>query len=92
MVELSGPRSKARFDVSKRLAIGQLRKEHHQELVPAGKVSDTSVAIVALDTLVELVAGKQVEQLSENEASGVHARQHRWPSRPGNPAETAGGS
>src|SRR5205823_9058826 len=60
------------FDVAQALAPSQLGKGHDRELFVAGKLADTKVAAIALNTLVEFVFGQAVQELRENSATFVH--------------------
>jgi hypothetical protein len=60
------------FDVAERVAVTELGKGHAQELAPAGEVPDPFVALVTLDTLVELVARQNMNQLGKDALARIH--------------------
>lgn len=60
------------LDVAKTFAIGELSKSHTEELIPAGKGLDLVVALVALDTFLKFVGGKELHHLCENGFSDIH--------------------
>jgi hypothetical protein len=60
------------FNISEALSVGQLRKSHGQELIPAGEALDLVVAVIALDTETELVARSELHQLRKNRFTGIH--------------------
>ena len=72
VVEFAAHRTEADFDVSQAVLALQLREGHAQELVPTGEVPNPGVAVIPVHTLVELVRGRVVHQLREDELSGVH--------------------
>jgi uncharacterized protein (DUF697 family) len=63
---------RAGFDVAQALAVGQLRKGHGEELLPAGKLLGVAVAAVTSDTAAELAIRKKVNQLGENALAFIH--------------------
>lgn len=65
--------SQADDNIAQAFAIGELRKDHAQKLIPTGERLDAMIASVSRDALPEFSRGKMVEQLSENGSSAVHA-------------------
>lgn len=72
VVDLLGYRPKTRLDVAQTLAVGELRKGHAEELVPAGEALHSTVAVAPPDQPPERVPRQVVHELSENGASLVH--------------------
>jgi hypothetical protein len=66
MIQFVGHNAQTRFDIAQTLSIGQLGKDHAQQLFPAGKVVNLVVALVSFDTLVELVPGQEVDELRKH--------------------------
>ena len=64
--------AKTGLDISETFAIGELGKGHAEELIPAGKGFDLVVALVALDTFLKFVLGKELHQLGENGFPNIH--------------------
>ena len=65
------------FDVAQTFAPRQLGERQHEELFVGGQLADAEVAVVAGDTLVELVFGQEVEELGEAGATFVHKVKNR---------------
>ena len=59
-------------DVPQSLAPGQLGEDHADELLATTKVADTGLGVVAFDRAVERLAMDEIENLGEDEATGVH--------------------
>jgi len=55
--------TQARFDVSQRLTVGYLGKNHAEVLIETREALYAMVAVILSDTLVELLLGKEVYQL-----------------------------
>jgi hypothetical protein len=49
-----------------------LSERHGQELIPAGELTDSIVAVVALDTAAELFGMNPIHDLTENRLFGAH--------------------
>jgi hypothetical protein len=60
MIEFLLIAPEAGLDVSEAFSIGELGKTHTKELIPAGKRFDFVVALVALDTFLKFVLGKEL--------------------------------
>ena len=73
VVELATDRTKARFNVTQALAVGQLSKHHRQELIPARKRFYMVVALIARDALLEIRVGYVINELRENGSANVHS-------------------
>jgi len=72
MVQLIRSGVQAVRDIAESFPESQLGEPHGQELLPARKSADPSVAPVANDATLELLRVKRVEELRENSASLVH--------------------
>jgi len=53
---------------------GELREDHAEQLIHAGKAAELLVPGVPLDRRLESAPWKKFEQLSEDGAAGVHDR------------------
>jgi hypothetical protein len=73
VVQLATHRPKASLDIAKALAISQLSEGHRQILVAAREASVVSVTAIARDTLLKLVGGQVVHQLSEDRLTEIHS-------------------
>jgi hypothetical protein len=49
-----------------------LAKHHGHELAPTGETSGVPLRAVRFDSALELVSGKQLEDLGENAAYSIH--------------------
>src|SRR5229473_2190530 len=72
VVELAADGTKARFDVAKTLAVGQLSERHRQILIPTGQIFQIAITPVAGYALLELLVRKELDQLGEDGAPSVH--------------------
>jgi hypothetical protein len=72
MKELGLQGTKAGFYIAQTLAISQLGKCHHSEMVGAAERLDFVVASVVLDNSVKSMPGEMVHQLRENRRACVH--------------------
>ena len=84
VVELGGLRRQTRLDVAQTLAIGQLRKGHHAELLGAGHGLHVAIALPAIDNAMEGLPGQEVHELSEQRLANVHGglrEKNRKPAR-----------
>lgn len=74
MIERLGPRVEAGRDVAQPIHGSHLREHHAGELLSESKMAARDCGLVSLYYAVERLAVDQVENLAENEASGVHGR------------------
>ena len=63
---------KAGFNVAQAFTAGELGEGHRHELIEAGEGMDPVIAAMALHDAREFAAGEEVEQLGEDDSSGVH--------------------
>ena len=61
-----------RFDVAQRLAVGQLRKGHGQELVHAGEILNLVIASVLGNAAAKRAQRQEGHELRENKLALVH--------------------
>ncbi len=59
-------------NVAKTFAIGKLGKGHAQKLIVAGEFPHPVISLMTLNTPVEFVLGQEVEDLREDDPSGMH--------------------
>lgn len=74
VVELRVARAQARFDVAQTFAIRELGEGQAEKLIPTGETADFVVAAVTGDAALKLLGMDPVEQLGQDEFSGVHGR------------------
>jgi len=72
MIELGVVRLEADLDRAQALAVSKLGERHGKELIPTGEVTDSVVAIVAIDTAREVVVRQMAHQLSKDSLTPVH--------------------
>src|SRR5262249_5668301 len=87
VVESLGNRAQTGFDVTQALAIGELREEHRQELVPASEAANPVVAAVPPHQAPEGMTRQVIEKLREDRASLVHEQSPGLEFNPGSHAE-----
>jgi len=87
MIERLGPCIEASSDVAQPVPGSHLRENHAGELLSESKMADRDCGLVSLYYAVERLEVDQVENLGENEASGVHGRKFwKMPFRSSNPS------
>jgi hypothetical protein len=72
MVKFAADRTEARLDVAKTLAVRQLSERHRQILIPARQTFRIAIAPIAGNALLEMLVGKELDQLGEDGAPCVH--------------------
>jgi len=72
MIELGCVRVQAQNRVAQTLAVRHLAKRHAQKLLPTAKVPRSPVAVVPLDTTVELVVIYERHNLRKNVFAVIH--------------------
>ena len=78
VVELGAKRPQTGDDVAQALAVGQLREDHAEELIPAAEGANASIAFVASDTLAEFLGRQEVDKLAEDGLSAVQRGGSLW--------------
>ena len=87
MIERLGPCVEASGDVAQPVPGSHLRENHAGELLSESKMPNRDCGLVSLYYAVERLTVDQVENLGENEASGVHGRKFwKMPFRSSNPS------
>lgn len=87
MIERLGPCVEAGRDVSQPIPGSHLRENHTGELLSESKMAERDSGLVSLYDAVERLTVDQVENLGENEASGVHGRKFwEMPPQSSNPS------
>ena len=74
VIEFGTKGAKAGFDVAETFAEGELGEGKCQKLIATGEVSESLIAVIANDAVVEFASREEVEKLGENRASGKHRR------------------
>ena len=74
VIELLGTRTQTNLQVTQTLAKSQLPKRHARKLVPAGKLPQATLPVVAADNASERIMGDVFHELGENNLAGVHPR------------------
>ena len=77
VIEFGAKGRQTGFDIAQTFAPGQLCESQHEKLFVSGQLADAAVAVVTSDTLVELVFGKEVQELGEEGATFVHKVKNR---------------
>jgi hypothetical protein len=72
MIQFVGDSLQAGFNITETVLIGELGQTHNKELIVAGEISDTIVAIISGNTFVELAPWDERHNLSKNCFSGIH--------------------
>jgi hypothetical protein len=72
MIEFGLQGAQACFDFAETFSVGKLSEGHAKKLIEAGKSSDSVIALIPPDTLVEFVYGQKVHELRENDSSRIH--------------------
>jgi hypothetical protein len=78
----------AALNVAQALAISQLREDHRQILVAAGKAAVMRIAAITGNTLLKFLPGQLAHQLSKNSSSCVHSPLSKTPERRNRGAKT----
>src|SRR5215212_6004874 len=72
VVQFAAHRPKASLDIAKAFAISQLSERHRKILITAGEASPMNITAIARNTLLKLVGGQMVHQLSEDSLAEIH--------------------
>src|SRR5207244_2252968 len=64
--------TEAGFNVAKTLAVSQLSECHRQILIPTGQIFQIATTAISVYALLELLVGKELDQLREDGAPSVH--------------------
>lgn len=60
------------FYIPKTVSLGQLGKTHNIEMIPAGKLADSMVPVIAVNTFIEFVFGYHGHKLSKDGLPLIH--------------------
>src|ERR1019366_7411889 len=88
VVKPRAERRQAGFNVPQAFAPGQLGERPHEEMFVRREFADAAVALITVDTLVELVFGELFQKLGEDGTTLVPRMENRWqagnhPRKPG---------
>jgi hypothetical protein len=72
VIELGLDCAEAGLDVAEALAEGELGESETKKLIATGESARPGIATVTVDAGVEIVPGKELHQLGENQRTGVH--------------------
>ena len=64
--------AQACLDVAQTLAVSQLGKGHSKKLLPAGKLLDVTVALIASHASAKIAIGEKADQLREDALALIH--------------------
>jgi hypothetical protein len=78
VIELVGTRAQTNFDVGQAISISDLGEGHGQELIPTREVTNTVIAVIALDAAAKLFGMNPLHDLSKNRFSGAHFDSLAW--------------
>jgi hypothetical protein len=81
VVELAADGTEAGVYVPKTLAVGQLSECHRQILIPTGQSVQIATTTISVYAVMELLVGKELDQLREDGAPCVHPALSRFPTR-----------
>lgn len=74
VIQLARESSQTVLNITKTFPTGELGKTHNQEMLPASKFSYSIVALVMIDTLLELIFWYKLHQLCKDCFSCIHFR------------------
>lgn len=72
MIELGLLSSQSGFDVAQTFAISKLSESQKEKLIPARKILDVAMALIAIDAKLKLVGRDEIRELNENRLLCVH--------------------
>jgi hypothetical protein len=72
VIELRLLSAQTGLDIAETGASGELSKNQTEELIPTRETLDVTVALVAIDAKLKLVARNELQELSENRLTDVH--------------------
>jgi hypothetical protein len=82
VVELAADGTEAGFNVAKTLTVSQLSECHRQILIPTGQIFQIATTAISIYALLELLVGKELDQLREDGAPSVHPALSMFRTRP----------
>ena len=60
------------FDIAKTFAVSELGKAQRKELIPAGKIFDVAIAVIAIDANLKLMRGEEIHELRKDSSAKIH--------------------
>jgi hypothetical protein len=78
VVEFLALGSETYLDISQALSVGELRKCHAEELIPAGEVSNPMITTIALYALAKLLNRDELDQLRKDKFTVIHCEAPSW--------------
>ncbi len=72
VIEFTGDRSQAVFYIPKTVSLGKLGKAHDIEMIPASKMADSMVPVIAVYTFIKFVFGYHGHKLSKDGLPLIH--------------------
>jgi hypothetical protein len=81
-IELAADGTEASFNVAKTLTVSQLSECHRKILIPTGQIFQIATTAISIYALLKLLVGKELDQLRENGAPGVHPALSTFRTRP----------
>jgi hypothetical protein len=84
MVPLRSQSAKTGLNIAQALAIGQLREDHGQILIPAGETARAGIALITRYAATKLAVRKKGNQLLKDGVPVVHAPSSTTPARASN--------
>jgi hypothetical protein len=72
VIEFAGDCFKAVFNIPKTVSLGKLGKAHDIEMIPASKMADSMVPVIAVNTFIEFVFGYHGHKLSKDGLPLIH--------------------
>jgi len=72
VIEFARDCIKAVFYIPKTVSLGKLGKTHNIEMIPAGKLADSMVPVIAVNTFIEFVFGYHGHKLSKDGLPLIH--------------------
>src|SRR5207245_10638846 len=82
VVEFAADGTEAGFNFAKTLAVSQLSECHRQILIPTGQIFQIATTAISVYALLELLVGKELDQLREDGAPSVHPALSMFRTRP----------
>ena len=64
--------SASRLDVAKTFAVGELSEGQAKKLIPARKILDVAIALIAIDAKLKLVGWQIIQELRKNGSAKIH--------------------
>ena len=72
VIQLGSLRAQAGFDVAKTFAVGELSEVQAKKLIPARKILDVAIALIAIEAKLKLVGWQIIQELRKNGSAKIH--------------------